>query len=161
MIKKQVNAFLKVMEKDTTLSKIRGAHIDEYNGRTVLVATNRHVLAAMYIDIDKSYIGKTIRREAIEVWYKLASTRSELNGEAIAELADNKANLMEGYPDWKKALPKNSGEPQERMVINAELAKSLQDLSGEPHLDLKLYGNISPMIAHTEQGMFILMPIKA
>lgn len=161
MIKKQVGAFLKVMAKDTTLPKIRGAHIDEYGGRTVLVATNRYTLAAMYIDIDRSYIGKTIRREAIEVWYRLASARSELNGEAVAELADNKANLMDGYPDWKIALPKDSGEPQERIIFNAELAKSLQDLSGKSRLDLKLYGNISPMIAHTEQGMFILMPIKA
>ena len=159
--KKQVNALLKVMSKDETHPVLRNAHIDEYNGKTVLVTTNGYTLSAINIVVDSELVGKTIRREAIEVWYKLATARNKLDGEALAELASNGANLSDiTYPEWKKLLPDGYMSGETTMKFNADYAKVLQDLSGEGALAWKLYGTISPMIATTDNGLYVMMPMK-
>ncbi len=161
MNKKQVNAFLKVMSKDKMRAVLCNAHIDEYNGKTVLVATNSYVLSAINIEVDSELVGKTIKREAIEVWYKLATTRNKLDGDALAELASNVANLSDlTYPEWKKVLPDGYMSGETTMKFNADYAKTLQDLSGEEALAWKLYGTISPMVATTENGLYVMMPMK-
>ena len=161
MNKKQVNAFLKVMGKDAMRPVLRNAHIDEYNGKTVLVATNGYTLSAINIEVDSELVGKTIRREAIEVWYKLATTRNKLDGDALAELASNAANLSDlTYPEWKKVLPDGYMSGETTMKFNADYAKTLQDLSGETGLVWKLHGKLLPMIARTENGTYVMMPMK-
>ena len=160
MNKKQVNALLKVMSKDTMRPVLRNAYIDEYEGRTVLVATDGYMLTALNIEIDSEHVGKSIKREAIEVWYKLAVARSRFDGEAIAELANNKANLSDlNYPKWQGPIDREQSA-QDAMMFNADYAKTLQDLSGEIGLVWKLHGKLSPMIARTENGMYVMMPMK-
>lgn len=161
MNKKQVNALLKVMSKDTLRPVLRNLYIDEYNGRTVVVATNGYILTAVNIEIEPEHVGKSIKREAIEVWYKLATGRSRFDGGAVDELVGNSANLSNlEYPKWQSLMPSSETEPQEMMIFNAEYAKTLQDLSGENGLIWKLHGKISPMIATTENGMYVMMPMK-
>ena len=161
MNKKQVNAFLKVMSKDAMRPVLRNAHIDEYNGKTVLVATNGYILSSINIEVDSELVGKTIRREAIEVWYKLATGKSRFDGEAVAELVGNSANLSDiEYPKWQNVMPTSETKPQEAMMFNAEYAKTLQDLSGESGLVWKLHGKLSPMVATTENGTYVMMPMK-
>ena len=160
MNKKQVNALLKVMSKDAMRPVLRNAYIDEYEGRTVLVATDGYMLTALNIEIDAEHIGKSIKREAIEVWCKLATGRSRFGGEAIAELAGNKANLSDlEYPKWQGLIDRKQSA-QDMMRFNADYAKTLQDLSGEDGLAWKLHGKISPMIARTENGTYVMMPMK-
>ena len=161
MNKKQVGALLKVMSKDTMRPALRNLYIDEYNGRTVVVATNGYILTAVNIDIEPEHVGKSIKREAIEVWYKLATARNKLDGDALAELASNAANLSNlTYPEWEKLLPDGYVSGATTMKFNADYAKTLQDLSGEEGLAWKLYGTISPMVATTDNGLYVMMPMK-
>lgn len=167
MNKKQVGAFLKVMGKDEFRPTIRVAYVDKYENDYVLVATDGYKLAAVKMDEDvEPLVGKMIRREAIEKWYKLATGKSRLTGEELVavssdDYAQNNSYQEGTYPDWKKLIP--SYEPEEgqtMMAFNAEFFKIVQDLDGENAIKVKLYGDLAPMVMKTERGVYIVMPMK-
>ena len=163
MNKKQVNALLKVMGKDAMRPGLMCAGINQYDGHGVLVATNGYALVAAKVGIDLELVGKVIKREAIERWYKLATGRDRLDGASLAEIIADKSNLSSTpYPVWQGLVPSPSmkHEPQAGMKFDAELAKVLQDVNNGESLTYTLYGKLSPMVARNEMGTFVLMPIK-
>src|SRR5690606_8876481 len=134
MNKKQVGAFLKVMGKDDMRPVLKTAYIDKYNDRLVMVATDGYKLSAVYLDEDaEPLLGRLIRREAIERWYKLATGKSRLTGEELVRVsADDYAQHNEyqdgTYPQWQALVPKGEIEGQGEMAFNAEFFKIVQDL---------------------------------
>lgn len=159
MNKKQVGAFLKVVGKDPARVTLSHAKIDTYNGRTVLMGTDGYKLAAIYIDEADELVGKLLPREAIERWYKLATGKSRLTGREIVESLAQE--LTEGnYPEWQKLVPQGDTLPQTTMRFNAEFFKIMQDLTGNADMTVKFYGEVHPMVIESEDGVFVVMPMK-
>lgn len=166
MNKKQVGAFLKIMSKDSSRPILNTAYIDRYEGRRVMVATDGYKLAAVYLDEDaEPIVGKLIRREAIEKWYKLATGKSRLTGEElVAVSADDYAqhgSYQEGkYPEWQRLVPTSEPEGQEVMHFNAEFMKIVQDMNGADSIQVELRGKLAPMMIKSEVSLAMVMPMK-
>lgn len=165
MNKKQVGALLKVMSKDTTRPAMCAGYVDSYEGKTVLVATDGYAMAIVNMEGAKELEGKLIRREAIEKWYKLATSKSRLTGEELVHVsADDYAQHGEysryNYVPWKDILPRGETQPQASMKFNAEYFKTMQDIEGVPATRVELYGALKPMVMRGELGTYIVMPMK-
>lgn len=165
MNRKQVNAFLKVMSKDTSRPVLCSTLIDKFNDKPVMVVTDGYILAAVYLDyVDDSYIGKRITRAAIEKWYKLADGKSRLTGDSIQELMEddvhNGRDLYGDYPKWQGIVPKEHAAV-DTIAFNADFAKTLQDLNGKDGLTYKLSGKLGAMVSDTDVAFCMLMPLKA
>ena len=165
MNRKQVNAFLKIMSKDTFRPVLCSTLIDKFNGKPVMVATDGYVLTAVKLDdIDESYIGKRISREAIEKWYKLADGKSRLTGESIQELMEddvhNGRELYGDFPKWQEIVPKES-QAVDTIAFNADFAKTVQDLNAVDGLIYTLNGKLGAMVSDTDVAYTMLMPLKS
>ena len=166
MNKKQVGAFLKVMGKDESRPVLMRAKIDTLNDKPVLVATNGYVISAVYLDEDAmELVGKHIRREALEKWHKLATGKSRLTGNELQDVlgddyAQHGSYLESNYINWKNAMPAGEPEAQVDMKFNADLFKIVQDLDGEGALHVKFYGKLAPMVFESDNGYYLIMPMK-
>lgn len=167
MTKKQVGALLKVMAKDDLRPQLATAKVDKWGERTVLVATNGYVMAVLKLDTEdaKELVGRIIRREAIEIWYKLANGKSRLTTielEAVSnqDFATHDGYLDIEYPNWVNVIPEGIPAGTKRICFNAEYAKILQDLEGNDGLDWTLYGEIKQMMAKVNENTYIMMPKK-
>lgn len=169
MNRKQVNAFLKIMSKDTIRPVLCSAYIDKWNGNNVIVATDGYMLTALkFDDIDDQYVGKRISREAIEKWYKLADGKSRFTGEIIQELMEddvhNARNMSDEYPKWQQLMPSlvdtDAFIKDTSISFNADFTKIAQDLLNSGSVTMKLYGKLSPMIIDNEVAMIMIMPMK-
>lgn len=165
MNRKQVNAFLKIMSKDTSRPVLCSTLVDKFRDKPVLVVTDGYVLTAVYLDYaDDSYIGKRITRASIEKWYKLADGKSRLGGEHLQELMEddihNGRDVSGDYPKWQQLLPGES-QPVDTIAFNADFAKTVQDLNGIPGLTLKLNGKLGALASDTEVAYSLIMPLKS
>lgn len=165
MNKKQVGALLKVMSKDSTRPVLCAGYVDNYEGKTVLVATDGYAMAIVNMEGAKELEGKLIRREAIEKWYKLANGKSRLTGEELIDVsADDYAKHGEysdyTYPEWKKIMPQGETQPQASMKFNAEYFKTIQDIEGVPATSVELYGALKGLVMRGDIGTYIVMPMK-
>lgn len=165
--KAQVGALLKVLSKDDTRPILTSAYVDKWEDDTVLVATNGYIFAALYLDNEDGapLVGKLIRRDAFERWYKLATGRDRLTTQALVGLSSEDygqhGSYQDGkYPDWQKIVPSGAGESQPEMIFNADFAKVLQDLEETDGMKWELTGRLAPMVSRTEKGVYLLMPRK-
>ena len=167
MNKKQVGALLKVMGKDEMRPILASVYIDKWGDDTVMVATNGYIMAILPLDTEDAepLVGKMIRREAIERWYKLATGKSRLNTMELVQVASEDygrhGSYQEGnYPKWQSVVPSGMADGADTIAFNADLAKALQDLDGSEGLEWKVYGKLQPLMANTDNGTYILMPRK-
>ena len=167
MNKKQVNALLKVMGKDEMRPILASVYIDKWGDDTVMVATNGYVMAILPLDTEDAepLVGKMIRREAIERWYKLATGKSRLNTMELVQVASEDygrhGSYQEGnYPKWQSVVPSGVADGADTIAFNADLAKALQDLDGSEGLAWTVYGKLQPLVANTDNGTYLLMPKK-
>lgn len=165
--KKQVGALLKVMGKDDMRPILASVYIDRWNDGIVMVATNGYVMAILPLDVEDAepLVGKMIRREAIERWYKLATGKSRLNTMELVQIASDDygqyGSYREGaYPQWTNVVPSGIADGAQEIGFNADLAKVLQDLDGNDGLAWTVYGKLQPLMASTDNGTYLLMPIK-
>lgn len=167
MNKKQVGAFLKVISKDKTRPVLCSAYIDMYNDEVHMVATDGYILSAIKMDEDaKELVGRMVRREAIERWYKLATGKSRFTGEELMAISSedyamNNGYLEGNYPEWQKLVPTGEKEKQDSMAFNAEFFKIIQDVNGEAGVTVELYGKLAPMVVRTDKGLHMVMPMKS
>lgn len=164
MNRKQVNAFLKIMSKDSSRPVLCSTLVDEYKGKPVLVVTDGYVLTAVYIDYAEDFIGKRITREAIEKWYKLADGKSRLTGESLQELMEddyhNGRQVSGDYPKWQSLVPSTT-EAVDTIAFNADFAKIVQELNGATGLTLKLTGKMGALVSDTDVAYTLIMPLKS
>ena len=165
--KKQVGALLKVMSKDESRAILTSVYIDRWHDGIVMVATNGYVMAILPLDTEDAepLVGKMIRREAIERWYKLATGKSRLNTMELVEVASEDygqhGSYQEGkYPTWMSVMPSGIADGADTIAFNADLAKTLQDLDGSEGLAWTVYGRLQPLMASTDNGTYLLMPKK-
>ena len=165
--KAQVGALLKVMSKDDMKPILCNGYIDKWGEDIVLVATNGYVFSALYLDNEDAepLLGKLIRRDAIERWYKLATGKDRLTTQALVRLSgDDYAQYGEyakgDYPKWQSIVPSGIGQSQYEMIFNADFAKVLQDLEDTDGMKWELTGKLTPMVSRTAKGVYILMPRK-
>lgn len=165
--KAQVGALLKVMGKDEGRSVLMHAKIDMWDDKAVLVVTDGYVLAMLYIDSEDAQpiMGKLIRRDAIERWYKLATGRNRLTTqELVAVSNDDYAKHGEyanpSYPIWKNIIPTGNSVEQTQVKFNADYLKTLQDLHDDGALSWELTGRLAPMVSRTDKGIYLVTPIK-
>lgn len=159
MNKKQVGAFLKIIAKDNIRPILTNATVSRYNDRLVLVGTDGQKFAAIYIEDAERLEGKLIPREALEVWYKLATGKSRLTGQEIVDKLSKDAKDGQ-FPSWQKLIPKGDTVPQTTMRFNADFFKIMQDLTGNADMTVKLYGEVHPMVIESEDGVYVVMPMK-
>ena len=167
MNKKQVGALLKVMGKDEMRPILASVYIDKWGDDTVMVATNGYVMAILQLDTEDAepLVGKMIRREAIERWYKLATGKSRLNTMELVQVAaedyGRHGSYQDGkYPTWQSVVPSGIADGADTIAFNADLAKTLQDLDGSEGLAWTVYGKLQPLMANTDNGTYLLMPKK-
>lgn len=169
MNKKQVAALLKIMYKSSDRPVIASGYVDAYKEHTVLVATDGYTLAAVHMDGAEELIGKMIRREAIEKWYKLATSKSRLTGEELVEVSNDDyashGSYQEGtYPEWQGLIPTECDTTSFlrdlSIGLNASYLKNIQDAAGEESIRLQLYGTLRPIVVEADNGLYILMPTK-
>lgn len=165
--KKQVGALLKVMGKDEMRPILASVYIDRWHDDTVLVATNGYVMAMLPLDAEdaEELVGKMIRREAIERWYKLATGKSRLNTMELVQVASEDygqhGSYNDGeYPAWRSVVPSGIADGADTIAFNADLAKVLQDLDGSDGLAWTVYGRLQPLMANADNGTYLLMPKK-
>ena len=165
MNKKQVGALLKVMSKDTSRPILRTGYVDNYNGKTVLVATDGYQLAAVYMEGAEDLEGKLIRREAIERWYKLATAKSTLTGAELKHVSADDFALHDSYesgvyPPWQQLVPSLTRESAGRVAFNADYMKNMQDINGGIGLEWHFGQQLEPILAKNEHGIYLVMPMK-
>ena len=165
--KKQVGALLKVMGKDDMRPILASVYVDKWGDDTVMVATNGYIMAILPLDNEdaEELVGKMIRREAIERWYKLATGKSRLNTMELVQVASEDygqhGSYREGnYPTWQSVVPSSIADGADTIAFNADLAKTLQDLDGSDGLVWTVYGKLQPLMASTDNGTYLLMPRK-
>ncbi len=165
MNKKQVTALLKVLSKDTFRETLNHAYIDRYEGKLVMIATDGYKMALIYIDEDAAELeGRFIRRDALERWARAANAKSRLSGDELLELSRGDYGLHSGYYDkppvpWKRIFEGGDTEAQKIMRFDGEFAKILQDVNAGIPLAYELYGANQKMVAKSDIGVFVLMPI--
>lgn len=165
MNKKQVTALLKVLSKDTFRETLNHAYIDRYEGKLVMIATDGYKMALIYIDEDAAELeGRFIRRDALERWARAANAKSRLSGDELLELSRGDYGLHGGYYDkppvpWKNIFEGGDTEAQTIMKFDGEFTKILQDVNGGVPLAYELYGANQKMVAKSDIGVFVLMPI--
>lgn len=164
--KTQVAALLKVISKDKDNEVFTTAKVDELDGKPVLVASNRRVLCALYLDEEDAQplMGNVIRRESIERWYKLATGKSRLTTLELVDISNDDYAQYGSYadveyPEWQRILPNGEASPQTVMTFDAEYAKILQDLDDSDSMSWDLHGVASPLKSETTNGVYILAPI--
>ena len=165
--KTQVGALLKVISKDEMKPILMNAYVDKWDEYTVLVATNGYVFAALYLDSEdaEELVGRLIRRDAFEKWYKLATGKDRLTTRELVRLSsDDYAQHGEfasgTYPEWQKIVPDGVPSRESEMIFNADFAKVLQDLEEADGMKWELNGRLAPMVSHTAKGVYLLMPRK-
>lgn len=165
--KKQVGALLKVVGKDSIRPILENIKIQEHEQKIYAVATNSYVGAALELDAEDAepIKGKLIRRSALEKWHKLATGKNRLTTQELVEVssqdyADNGSYEEGDYPNILEIIPEHDvTEPIERLGVNAEYYKILQDLADKP-LHYNFHGAIRGVTAVNEGDLFIIMPIK-
>lgn len=165
MNKKQVGALLKVISKDTTRPILCNAYVGTWNDTPVLVATDGYKLSVSYVEGADELVGKLIRRDALERWYKLATGKDRLTGDELVRVSSDDyaqhGSYESGqYPDWASLIPLGEPSGQDTMAFNAEYFKIIQDLDGDDSLRVTLYGALSPMVVKTERGIYVIMPMR-
>lgn len=153
MKKQQIKAILD-MTKNEYRQPLTYLQIDLYNDKPVLVATDSYTLIALYADESmRDKVGQGITRNTLEVWYKLASGRDMLDFTTLE--TEEHAN----FPKWQGIVEKMEQKPSDQLGFDSKLASRLETIAGE-QLYYKLSGNGGAMIANTEKGLFVLMPLK-
>ena len=167
MNRKQVKAFLKVLSADKSRT-ISSAYVDEYKDKTVLVGTDGYILGAVYLDDGaKALVGKMVRRDALERWYNLADSKSNLDSVELAKMIIEKENAhgnasIGEYPAWKTIIPTTKDDDfAMAMSLDASLMKTIQDLDGGKYLKLEFFEKNTPVIAKSENGTYIICPVKS
>lgn len=165
MNRKQLNAFLKVMSKDTSRPILCTAYVDKIGDKFALVATDGYKLTAFYIDDEaEQLVGRMVKRSSLERWYKLADGKARLNGfelDNISQEEYTREGWQEGnYPKWQSLIPTGEQVPQPVMSFNADFVKTIQDLNGTEEVTIELYGKLAPMIIRNEQSLSLVMPMK-
>ena len=152
MKKQQVKAILD-MTKNDYRKPLTYLQVDLYNDRPVLVATDSYTLIALYADESlRNKVGQGITRNTLEVWYKLASGRDTVDFTTLeTEKHDN-------FPKWQQILEATEHKATERIGFDSKLASRLEVIAGE-QLYYELSGD-GAMVANTENGLFVLMPLK-
>lgn len=166
--KKQVGALLKVISKDAMRPEpLRCLYIDRHGDDVVAVATDGYIMSVLKLDTEDAepIVGKLIRRDAIERWYKLATGKSRLDtNELIRVSADDYAqngSYVDGkYPEWQRILPTGEPEGAMQLAFNADFGKVLQELENTDAFEWTVYGKLKPMVTTTEVGTYIMMPRK-
>lgn len=166
MNKKQVAALLKVISKDTMRPALTNVVIDKWNDDVYMIATNAYCMALMKLDDEaEQFVGQVLRRTAIERWYKLAGSKDTLTAETLPELFNDDYSQNGSYSEypafpWAKVMPDAVRASTSVITFNGEYSKVLQELDGSDMLTYSLGNDIDAMIAETERGIYILMPIK-
>jgi hypothetical protein len=154
LTRQQVKALLNVLSSDRPI--LTHTAISEYKGHIYLVATNSYTLSAIRLeDSLKELIGKSIDREDIIKWYKLASGKDMFTSETVRELAQD----IDGtYPQWQPLIPTES-EAIKQIGLDAKLLLVLQELAGGNNLTLQFYGDTKPVVAYSGDDIYLIMPI--
>jgi hypothetical protein len=172
LTKKQVKALLEVLSKDDTRPILEHALIDDYQGQLTLVATDSYKLIALKLHITSAdgqeYIGKLVSRDDLTRWYKLAATKDTLmTNDLLAMAAASDMN----YPKWQDLLKEKTAsgngrtdqdlkpEAVSKIGFQADYAVTLEKLAGT-QLFYEFHGPFGAMLARTDDGLFILMPLK-
>ena len=167
MNKKQVAALLKIMSKDDSRPVLCTGYVDRHDDRVVLVATDGYTMAAVHMDGAEELVGKMVRREAIEKWYKLATGKSRLTGEELVAISNDdyasNGSYQEGtYPKWQGLIPAECDTTSFlrdlSIGLNASYLKNIQDAAGEESIRLQLYGTLRPIVVEADNGLYLLMP---
>lgn len=161
MNRKQIGALLKIASKDASRPVLTSVHVDVYEGKTCLVATDGYILAMRYLEGIDSHVGETIPRKLMERWYKLADNKSWFDAETVDEMFTDKDYKPSDYkyPNYKSLIPTSNHSTNRRVNFNAELALALQKVSGKPGLEWEFYGEREPITAKDETGIYLLMPL--
>ena len=170
--KRQVKALLEVISADLTRPALTYAYIDDYDGKTVLVATDSYKLAVLdvgRVPDPEAHVGKFVARAELLKWYKLAESRDLLTSEGVLGMAERIDEAIK-YPDWRMLLTRHYERVAtlvkhkefvgaSQLSFNTEYAVHLETLAGG-NLNYKLTGNIDMMVATKNGNLYILMPRK-
>lgn len=158
MKKSEVKALMDIIYKDSDRKAINGVKIDKVksvSGReraeeqVVAVATDRAMLAVVYINAPDSMVGKFIPRSELEKWYKLAGAKDLLDWESL------KDDPTVVFPNWKALF--KTGTAVNRVKLDAELMRKLQILAGEPLI--WSFSSTTPARAKNDKGIYLLAPM--
>jgi hypothetical protein len=161
--KYQVKAFLNVMGDDTSRPVLYGAYVDEYEGRTVLVATNGYVLAALDTPELSEHKGEFINRNTFKQWHKDHSAKVQMTSDdiiaALQPLKTSETNWA--YPKWQLIIDGLKPGSVDKIAINGRYMDTMQDLNdGEPMTWGFSEGKYSPVIARANNNIYVIMPLR-
>lgn len=153
MKKQQVKAILDLM-KNTYRDNLNYLQVDLYNDKPVLVATDSYILVALYADESlRDKVGQGMPYRQLEIWYKLATAKS------VFEAKDVETEKNDRYPKWQQIIEATKKQATDMLGFNSKLATRLETIAGE-QLYYELSGNNGAMKATTDNGLFLLMPLK-
>lgn len=157
--KKQVGALLKVLSSDKTRPVLMELAIcADSSDQTVLVATDGYVLAALPAADLKDLRGKSITRDSLTRWYKLASTRDALSAGELKDIAGEPSGM---YPNWNALIDQQHPSEIASVIVNAEFMAIMQKLAGDEPLKYKFHGPHGALIADRDGARYVVMPLKA
>lgn len=162
--KRQIKALLEVLANDNTRPALEHAYLDTYNDKPVLVATDSYKLITVYLegggDLDwPKLAGRSISREDLTRWYKLASNSDRLQTEDIVTMAQDRSDDFK-YPDWQKIIGQTKPASADQISFNAKYTLILETLA-DCHLCYELNGPNNPLIAQNNSGLYLIMPLRS
>lgn len=160
LTRKQVKAWLDIISNDTSREVLTNVYIDKYKDTIVAVATDSYKLVALKTDLNPAMLGKYIKREDIVTWYKLATAKDRFTDDHLIAFSYDRKDDKPQYPKWPNLIPETTGQPSS-VALNATYLLSLQTLNSDQPLELKFTSDkIGPILANSEIGTFLIMPIK-
>ncbi|WP_139319457.1 hypothetical protein [Gordonia sp. CNJ-863] len=158
LTKKQVGALLKVLSSDISREVLTELSVSkDESGHTVLVATDGYVLAVLPAGDFSDIADKTISRDALTRWYKLASTKDLLTSEELHELAGEPAGV---YPNWLRQIRDATPGAIEQVILNPDYLVTMEKLAGDG-LAYTTHGQLGALVASREGARYVVMPKKA
>lgn len=160
--KRQVGALLKVISADTARPVLTELAITtDKTGQAVLVATDGYVMAALPAGELSDLKGKTITRDSLTRWYKLAAARDTLK---VAELRDMAGDPSGEYPAWEQQLNNMTPGAVDQLLVNPDYLKVMEQLAGDlgrsKTLTYTFHGVYGALVAEHNGARYVVMPLK-
>ncbi|NIL77146.1 hypothetical protein [Rhodococcus sp. B10] len=160
--KRQVGALLKVISADTARPVLTELAIaTDKSGQAVLVATDGYVMAILPAAELSDVKGKTITRDALTRWYKLAATRDTLKVDSLRDMVGEPAGV---YPNWEQQIDNMHEAAVTQLLVNPDYLKFMEQLAGDlgrsKTLSYTFHGVYGALVAEHNGARYVVMPLK-
>lgn len=156
--KKQIKVALDILKKMREKQRpvLSNMSIQVIDGGTRLCLTNSYIMASWKLDNCDGLIGKGIKFEDLERWYKLAHGKDVITETWVINMATD----IDGYPSLDLVIFKNNWEtPIPKLTMDGNFLLQMQTLAGD-FVNMIFTGDMKPINCRRHDFFGVILPIR-